>query len=108
MANNEEKKYNGWTNYETWNIALWLGNDEGSSNYWMDVAKETLNNAIADKTFSKIENAKLTLMQMLKDEIGDNNPLIDSANMYSDLLNAAISEVNFYEIASHYIDDIST
>ena len=20
--------YNGWTNYETWNVALWLGNDQ--------------------------------------------------------------------------------
>ncbi len=28
-ANNE---YNGYANYETWNVALWLGNDEGLYN----------------------------------------------------------------------------
>ena len=24
--------YNGWANYETWNVALWLGNDESMYN----------------------------------------------------------------------------
>ena len=24
--------YNGWKNYETWNVALWAGNDEGLYN----------------------------------------------------------------------------
>jgi hypothetical protein len=33
---NDENSYNGWTNYETWNIALWLGNDEG----YYKIAKE--------------------------------------------------------------------
>jgi hypothetical protein len=27
QANLTDTEYNGWTNYETWNVALWLQND---------------------------------------------------------------------------------
>ena len=37
---NEEKKYNGWSNYETWKLALNLDNDEGSYNSVRDRDKE--------------------------------------------------------------------
>lgn len=29
QANLTDTEYNGWTNYETWNVALWINNDEG-------------------------------------------------------------------------------
>ena len=29
QANIDDQTYQGWTNYETWNVALWIGNDEG-------------------------------------------------------------------------------
>ena len=28
LGGNQTMSYNGWTNYETWNVALWMDNDE--------------------------------------------------------------------------------
>jgi hypothetical protein len=30
------KRHNGWANYETWCVHLWLSNEEGSYRYWRD------------------------------------------------------------------------
>jgi len=53
--------YNGWTNYETWNVALWMDNDEGSHNYWEEEA-----HAIAKKAEDRDEALQL-LSEALKE-----------------------------------------
>ena len=112
MTHNE---YNGWTNYETWAVALWLDNEEGSQRFWHDRAHELADelrettSAYARFTGREIFTLKERVTQKLADELKDSheegNPLPDSG-VFTDLLNAALSEVNWQEIAQHYTEGV--
>ena len=95
-----DKTYNGWKNYETWNVALWIDNEQGSQEYWREQAEEILK-ASHDK-----DEAKTDLAAVLKDEVEENNPIETGHGMYSDILSAALSDVDWYEIASNWIDEL--
>jgi hypothetical protein len=92
------KEYNGWTNYETWAVALWLDNEQGSQRYWQERAEEYV------KTDGK-EDASRGLADELKEQHEEANPVTD-ASVFSDLMGAALSEVNWFEIAQHYVDEV--
>ena len=36
----KDRKYNGWSNYETWNFKLWLDNDEDTYNRTQRLVKD--------------------------------------------------------------------
>ena len=102
-----EKTYNGWTNYETWCVNLWMSNDEGSDTYYRETAQEVYDEAEAEKSFTRDERATLTLSDRLKDELEERqSELAGVTGVFADLLGAALSEINWYEIAEHYIEDV--
>ncbi len=107
-----EQKYNGWTNYETWNVALWIDNDQGTQEMWAERAEECWHNAGQNVggTFTRDEQATLDLASMLENELDtdmhETMGVPELTGFYADLLNAALSEVNWHEIAEHMIEEV--
>jgi len=95
----ERKEYNGWTNYETWVVALWLDNEEGSQRYWQERAEEIMRDCDSDK-----DDANRKLSDELKDQHEEAQPEV--TGVFADLINAAMSEVNWWEIAEHYVNEV--
>lgn len=102
----EESKYNGWSNYETWAVNLWLTNEESSQRHWRERGEEArrLAESEPDDVLTKEERAKIALADQLRDEITEASPLADSATLYEDLLGAAFSEVDWAEIAQAFLE----
>lgn len=102
----EHKRYNGWTNYETWCVALWFGNDAPEQSFWEEQARDAWESSETEATFTRAERAILTLADSMKEHVEEYaGPVTEKATMLSDLMSAALSEVNWYEIAQHYVQD---
>lgn len=104
MNATEDKTYNGWKNYETWVVNLWIENEIDDYHCWQAEAQLVWNDAEAGEVLDKYFAAKLELSNRMKSWIEENTP--DICGIYTDLLNAAISEVDFIEIAEHYIESV--
>jgi len=98
----EHKTHNGWTNYETWAVALWLDNEESSYQYWRTVADETIQ--LVKLPEERLEDAATTLADRIKGEILDGIPTA-LTGFCADLLQAALEEVNWLEIAENFLGE---
>ena len=100
--NNAE--YNGWSNYETWSVNLWINNDQDSLNYWNKVT-EFCYSAKQNPEGSYIE-AVYKLSDYLREQFNEGTPITEG--LYGQLLGGALSVVDWREIAEHFCDDYET
>lgn len=98
--------YNGWMNWETWLVNLWIKNDEPSYRYWRAQARWHWEFAIVALEADPNHRATLDLADQLKDEINDQAPT-QTSDLFADLIDGALSEVNWWEIAEPMIQEVA-
>ncbi|MBI5761449.1 MAG: hypothetical protein HZA46_23310 [Planctomycetales bacterium] len=102
--------YNGWSNYETWCVHVHLTNDEPNYNCCRRLAAEAQDAAgdcpqVVRRIWTEQEATRFLLAETLKRWVEDGNPLRSTPSHYADLLQAAIDEVDWDELANAFLDE---
>lgn len=88
-----EQGYNGYSNYETWLAMTWIDNNQGTYKQVRAWARQ-------------LSHDKLKLEECLKDFIESDNPLLDQANLYTDLLSNALTKIDYLDIIDNLMSEI--
>lgn len=90
-------KYNGWTNYETWNANLWIDNDWHLSEHIALITADFFG------SYEDLDTITGLVSERINDMFLDMMPDME-AGFFSDVMSASFREVNFHEIARHYVE----
>ena len=92
-------KYNGWTNYETFCVNSWYQD----LSYLFEDHIEDLSDEHDDK-----QDVLNTIAGWIEEHINEEVDLqVDNRGGFvGDLMNAALTEVDWLDLAEHYIDDV--
>lgn len=90
--------YNGYSNRETWNVQLWLANDEGLYHTIREAWEDICRNYDPEEDDDWAEEAERELATYLENLVCDEMYPLD-CGLYADLLSSALAKVDWDEIA---------
>lgn len=89
---NDNDNYNGWANYETWNVALYLDNDEGIYNFLLEGLRHLLAERNDDWTGISLQELRELVCNAFR---GDSTP---------DGVRLSHSEIDWSEISDKLLE----
>lgn len=103
----DTEKYNGWTNYETWNCKLWMDNTQGSQQFWREQAKEAKASPQYNEYLTLERRQVHALADTMKAHFDEQAEawMGHQALFFADIVNAGLSRVNWHEIAEALIEE---
>lgn len=108
MDASNPNEYNGWKNYPTWAVNMWLSNDEGLYETVREmVAEMTAETESTSKYWTLEESHKYNVADMLKDWVCNDLAPDLGATFAADLLGYALGEVDWNEISAAWLEDAS-
>ncbi len=88
--------YNGYANYETWLVNVWIDNEQDSIDFWVDAAKHYYNKAKETKFFTRQEEAVFLFADDMKEYFEDNIPdSTEIGGLYADMLHGCMTVVDW-------------
>lgn len=96
----QDHGYNGWNNYPTWNVALWLDNSEGTYHGIREVVREALEAraSVVDAIRGYVESL------VIAEGFG---ALLDGSSFVVDIYGWAMDHVDYHELADTYVAEVA-
>ena len=100
-------EYNGWKNYETWTVGLWIDNDPGLWANFSEVAQWSFDSTDPDEPLEDRRiDARNDLAEEMKDSFREQADELAGASVFADLLGSALDMVDWQEIAEHLLEGV--
>ncbi len=94
--------FNGWANYETWLVNLHMDNDQASQESFLEMAQDVVSSVEASEYLTKEQEERYQLADRIKEAIEVSTEANESS-LASDLVRAALGNVNWNEIADSWL-----
>jgi hypothetical protein len=101
-----DETYNGWKNYPTWAVNLWLSNDRELYNETLSQVRELIENIVVREPFTREEAIRYETASTLQNWVTDDLAPDLGASFAADLLSYALSCVDWHEIADAWIENV--